>query len=307
MKKVFIILAAVTLVLSATFFTMHILEEDELSKEQEVIDDIFDEIVIENTTKQPNDKETQGTEPTNPSSTEPTYPEHDLPIISETKPSEGGGTETTQPKPPTNPNPAPKVPVAIDIDALKKKNEDATAWICIENSNVSYPIMSSDGNEYLNKNIYGETTKVGSIFSYSNQKYTSPENIDKNVVLYGHNLRTGTMFSYLNTMYADIGYLKNKTNEYIYVYTEECILKYKIYALYRIDKDENFTQVYFKDDTDFIEFCNTTYNRSKYKDFKPNFNEESTILTLVTCPRQNSKDYRMVLHAVLIDTAENNY
>ena len=307
MKKTFIMLAAVTLVLSATFFTLHLIEENELSEEQEVIDDIFSEIIIENPTTKPNIEPMPEIEPTTSPNEEPTYPEQDLPIISTTEPSEEGGTEATQPQPKPNPNLSSQVPAAIDINALKEKNKDAIAWIYIENSNVNYPIMSSEGNEYLNKNIYGETTKAGSIFSYNNQKYTSPENIDKNVVLYGHNLRTGTMFSHLNTIYADIGYLKNKTNEYIYIYTEECILKYKIYALYRIEKTENFSQVYFKGDSDFSEFCNMTYNRSKYKEFKPDFNSESTILTLVTCPRQNSKTYRMVLHAVLVDTAENNY
>lgn len=287
MKKIFIILASIFLLLSFSFLGLFIYEQQMLNKEQEEIVDIFDEVII-----------------TTPETEETKQPE----TTDETQSSETNTqpTETTQQKP-TNNATQYTTPAAINIDKLLQKNKDVAGWIYLENSPLNYPFLFSTGNEYLRKNINGQKSTAGSIYTYDNQVIESPDKIDKNVILYGHNMKNGTMFSYVNNLYKNPNYLKNGRNKYIFIYNKEHILKYQIYSIYKIEKNSNFSQIYFKDDADFLNFCKTTYDRSIYKNFKPEFVGNDTILTLATCSSNDSQTYRIILHAVLVETSENKY
>lgn len=290
MKKFFIMLAVLFLLLSFSFLSLFLYEQSLLNKEQEIIEDIYDDVVITDTIPKETDDENLKDETTN-----------------ETTPIDTPTTETTPET--TKPNNTPQyvTPTAINIDNLLKKNKDVAGWIYLENSSINYPFLYSTGNEYLKKNINGKESSAGSIYTYDNQVIESTEERDKNIVLYGHNMKNGTMFSYLNTLFKNPNYLKNEKNKYIFIYTKEHILKYQIYSVYKIEKTSNFSQIYFKDDNDFINFCKTTYDRSVYKNFKPEFTSNDSVLTLATCSSNDSKTYRVILHAVLVETSENNY
>lgn len=287
MKKIFIILASIFLLLSFSFLGLFIYEQSTLDKEQEEIVNLLDEVVITDIPDEtiPNNTQQNANETVNTETEKP--------------------TETT--KKPTNNTPQYTTPSAINIDKLLQKNKDVAGWIYLENSPLNYPFLFSTGNEYLRKNINGQKSTAGSIYTYDNQTIEYPDKIDKNVVLYGHNMKNGTMFSYVNNLYKNSNYLKNGKNKYIFIYNKEHILKYKIYSIYKIEKNSNFSQIYFKDDADFLNFCKTTYDRSIYKDFKPEFVADDTILTLATCSSNDSQTYRIILHAVLVETSENNY
>ena len=287
MKKFFIILASIFLLLSFSFLGLFIYEQSTLNKEQEEIVNLLDEVIITEIPDEtiPNDTQQNTNETVNTETEKP--------------------TETT--KKPTNNTPQYTTPSAINIDKLLQKNKDVAGWIYLENSPLNYPFLFSTGNEYLRKNINGQKSTAGSIYTYDNQTIEYPDKIDKNVVLYGHNMKNGTMFSYVNNLYKNSNYLKNGKNKYIFIYNKEHILKYQIYSIYKIEKNSNFSQIYFKDNTDFLNFCKTTYDRSIYKDFKPEFVADDTILTLATCSSNDSQTYRIILHAVLVETSENNY
>ena len=287
MKKFFIILASIFLLLSFSFLGLFIYEQSTLNKEQEEIVNLLDEVIITEVPDEtiPNDTQQNTNETVNTETKKP--------------------TETT--KKPTNNTPQYTTPSAINIDKLLQKNKDVAGWIYLENSPLNYPFLFSTGNEYLRKNINGQKSTAGSIYTYDNQTIEYPDKIDKNVVLYGHNMKNGTMFSYVNNLYKNSNYLKNGRNKYIFIYNKEHILKYQIYSIYKIEKNSNFSQIYFKDNTDFLNFCKTTYDRSIYKDFKPEFVADDTILTLATCSSNDSQTYRIILHAVLVETSENNY
>jgi sortase B len=292
-KKVLLCIAILFALATVFFLGLFIYEQVNIDKEGEQLENIADDVVILDTV---------------PPETNSTMPS--LPTIEETQPN----TEVTEPTQPTT-KPVQqtptkteyKTPTAVNMIELRKKNEDVAGWVCLENSPINYPILYSSGNEYLNKNIYGKKSTSGSIFTYDTQNFSSVETMDKNLVLYGHNLRGGTMFSYVNTLYKNPNYLKNGRNKYIFIYNDSYIYKYQIYSVYKIGKNENFNQIYFKGDADFVNFVNMTYERSIYKDFNPNCEVDDYILTLSTCPTSDSKNYRMVLHAVLVEVASNNY
>lgn len=283
MKKVFICLSVFFLICALFFLGMFIYEQNTVKNENEINEQLVEDFVIIEDTK---------TEDTSSDDTESSGE-------SEAETSES--TETSKPQ--NNYKPVQYVtPTDIDFTSLKKKNSDVGGWVCLENSYINYPILMSDGNYYLKKNINKQNSSQGCIFTYSNQKFETKEELDKNIVLYGHNMKNGTMFTYLNTLLNNPSYLKTEKNKFIFIYTEHQIYKYEIYSVYKTEKTSNFNQIYFKDNEDFLSFCNSTYNKSVYK--KPNieFGADKNILTLATCSNSNSQTYRTVLHAVLIET-----
>ena len=87
-----------------------------------------------------------------------------------------------------------------NIQALIAKNADCIGWICIDGTNISYPVMHtpSDPQKYLRRNFYGKYSQSGVPFLDGRCDLQST-----NLIIYGHNMKNGTMFSdlkkYLNT------------------------------------------------------------------------------------------------------------
>ena len=81
-------------------------------------------------------------------------------------------------------------------ETLAELPEEAIAWIEIDDTPISSPIMQGKTNkDYLNKNPYGEYSLSGSIFlDYRNSKYFT----DEYSVLYGHHMSGGYMFGILD-------------------------------------------------------------------------------------------------------------
>ena len=74
---------------------------------------------------------------------------------------------------------------SINWEELKSINKDAIAWIKIDGTNISYPIVQGEDNEkYVKKDIYGKKSKGGCIFVDS--KIKNPFR-SLNTIIYGHN------------------------------------------------------------------------------------------------------------------------
>lgn len=116
----------------------------------------------------------------------------------------------------------------IDWDALHEQSEDIYAWIYVPGYQVDYPILQDpeDDEYYLNHNIDGSTGFPGCI--YTEHTYNKKDFSDNNTVIYGHNLKDETMFSHLHDLEEeDLSEAK-----FIYIYTEDAVYVYHIYAVY---------------------------------------------------------------------------
>lgn len=82
---------------------------------------------------------------------------------------------------------------SIDWNYLKSINEDIIAWLEIEGTSISYPVLKDNNNlYYLKHNYLRKYNSNGSIFTLND----NPLN-DSETLIYGHNMRNGTMFSLL--------------------------------------------------------------------------------------------------------------
>ena len=118
----------------------------------------------------------------------------------------------------------------IDFDAMHKEiSEDIYAWIYIPNTHIDYPVFQhpTDNSYYLEHNIDGSEGYTGCIYT---ENYNSKDFSDPHTVIYGHNMRDTTMFSDLH-LYEDEEFFEN--NRYVYIYTEDMVYVYKIFAAYQ--------------------------------------------------------------------------
>ena len=115
-------------------------------------------------------------------------------IVEETQPTTESYAEDagTQPAEPTEPA-AAEMTAYEKYAAVYAQNNDFVGWLCIEGTNINYPVMQTpeEPNYYLKR-----------AFDHSYSDYGVPyvqENcvlgISDNIVIYGHNMSNGSMFA----------------------------------------------------------------------------------------------------------------
>lgn len=166
----------------------------------------------------------------------------------------------------------------IDFAKLKEINPDVVAWLVIPNTNINYPVLqSSDDSYYLLKNIYQKYNRNGSIFMhYENKKDLS----DNNTIIFGHAMKNGTMFNNLKKIYnGDLG-----QDVKIYLYLEDKIIEYSVYASYVTNFDD-------------LNPLDITISHFPKTDRIFNYNVlEKKTLTLSTCYKDSTQ--RLIVHAI---------
>lgn len=186
----------------------------------------------------------------------------------------------------------------IDWEELHSQNEDIYAWICIADTKIDYPILQhpSELDYYLDYNIDGSKGYPGCIYS---QFVNSKDFTDFNTVLYGHNMKNGTMFAGLHK-FEDSEYFAD--HPYIYVYTEDKVFVYRIFASYTFSSihlimgfdlsDENVRQIY-------IDNIRSLEGLTDNIDDSIEVDTDSRLLTLTTCIA-NQADKRYNVAGVLV-------
>ncbi len=115
-------------------------------------------------------------------------------------PAQPSGPEQETP----NPEPETKAPqMAVDFEALKKKNKDIVGWLYCQDTYIHYPVVQGKDNaKYVRTGFDGNWLISGTLFvDFRNR----PLGQDKNYIIYGHNMKTDRMFGSL-VKYKDQAY-----------------------------------------------------------------------------------------------------
>ena len=181
----------------------------------------------------------------------------------------------------------------IDLNELFKQNTDTVAYLKIEGTNISYPVVQSNDNDYyLDHDFNKDKNDEGAIFlDYRNDL----DNLSRNNIIYGHGRLDKTMFGSLDELLKEEWYQNNKP--YIKVTTKKTKMIFEIFSVYTIYKEGYYLTTYFTSDMYFENFLEELETRSII-DFKSTVNVTDKILTLSTC--QNNFGKRIVVHAKLI-------
>jgi len=186
----------------------------------------------------------------------------------------------------------------LKVKELQKENSEIVGWIEIENTNINYPLVqANDNNFYITHNYKKEKSKNGAIFVDKDYSFNLPST---NLLIYGHNNKNGTMFEEL-MKYKDEDFYK--THKTIRVTTLTDDFKYEIISVflsrvyYKHEKDV-FRYYYFVNANNQEEFNYYVENSKKYSLYDTGksavYGDE--LLTLSTC-EYSQVDGRLVVIA----------
>lgn len=182
------------------------------------------------------------------------------------------------------------------LSSLAQINPDIYGWISIEGTQINYPIVQGEDNDYyLNHAYTGDYLPEGSIFV----DYRNNESITKNynTVFYGHNIMTGAMFHDVTKFSRD----EYMNGVYIYIYTFDGVYIYEPFSFYESRYDYNYFKTGFTGSEDFIAFAEEMRDNSTVTKKDITFDKNDRIITLSTCTN-GYYTQRYALHARLIKT-----
>ncbi len=183
--------------------------------------------------------------------------------------------------------------VSVDFKELLEKNSDTVAFLKVNGTNINYPVVQTNDNEYYLHHSYNKTKNdAGWVFlDYRNNL----DNLQENSIIYAHGRYDTTMFGSLKNVFKSDWY--NKTDNYVvYLSTPNKNMLWQIFSVYKIKTETYYLTSSFASDESYQKFIDTIKERSKYN-FNTNVTTNDKILTLSTCYNNSEK---VVLHAKLI-------
>ena len=181
---------------------------------------------------------------------------------------------------------------ALELDELRKTNPDVLGWISIPGTQLDYPVLQGEDNQYYLKRTWkGQRNSAGSIFL---ECKVNGDFSDFNTIIYGHNMKNGSMFGSLRQYRTQSHY---EANPWIYIVNEEGIHRYEIFAAFEAE----VTGYTYRLDINTPEKKQALLAYSLEKsviDAKIVPSAEDPIITLSTCTG-NGYDTRWVVQAVL--------
>ena len=183
----------------------------------------------------------------------------------------------------------------IDFNSLKNTNSDVVGWIIVDGTNINYPVVKTQDNDYyLNHNFNHNDDSTGWPFmDYRNNIGMS----DDNTIFYGHNLLNNTSFGSISKIFTN-NWIRNSSGKIIYL-THNTLYTYQIFSAYYINPESYYLQTNLDNK---VESLNTLKTRSIVK-FNVDVSVNDKIVTLSTCTNDNTG--RKVIHAKLI--SQENY
>lgn len=179
----------------------------------------------------------------------------------------------------------------INLEALREKNPDVVGWLFIPNTRINYPIVQGADNQYyLNHTWDDRKSTAGAIFV---EATNNPDFSDFRTIIYGHNMADSSMFGSLHRYDSET---YRKKYPYVYLVTDEGVLRYEIYSCYKADVESGTYALNLIDEPHRAAFIGLTKEEALYEtDITPAVTDR--ILTLSTCAGNASR--RRVVHARL--------
>lgn len=173
----------------------------------------------------------------------------------------------------------------LKLEELQKENSEIVAWLEIENTNINYPVLQCDNNDfYMNHDYKKDYSLGGSIFL---DKSFSWEPQSTNLLIYGHNMINGTMFENLLN-YRDINYYHE--HPIIRFTTNTKDIEYEIFAVfpsrtYYKNEQNVFRYYYFINADNEDEYNSYVENAKKASIYDTGITAQygQSLITLSTC------------------------
>ncbi len=182
--------------------------------------------------------------------------------------------------------------IKTDFSNLLSINDDVRGWLQVPNTNINYPVVQADNNDYyLNHNFNKEENSAGWIFlDFRNDLKRQ----DTNIIIYGHNRLDSSMFGTLSKTHDEKW---NKENKYIFFNTTNSMNTYQIFSVYTVNANDFINSINFKTEEEYEEYI-INIKRNSIIEYDIDVSTTDKIITLYTCAKNNID--RTILHAKLI-------
>lgn len=182
--------------------------------------------------------------------------------------------------------------INVDFNGLKRTNPDVVGWLKVNGTNINYPFVQSNDNDYYLTHSFNKSYNgAGWVFL----DYRNNGTNNKNTIIYAHGRSNKTMFGTLKNVLNN-RWLNNTNNYVIKISTETENSLWQIFSVYRIPTTSDYLQTNFNDETEYQNFLDMIKDRSSHN-FDTNVASTDNILTLSTCYNNSDK---IVVHAKLI-------
>lgn len=163
-----------------------------------------------------------------------------------------------------------------EYENQKRINSDTIGWIQIPGSEIDYPIMyRNDNNYYLNHTASGEENKAGAVF----MDELLGGRFGKVTLIHGHNLKNkqafGTLVEFKNQKYFD-------EHQIMYIYDGNKIREYRVFSAFIVDPKVQQVNIYFYNKIGYSEYFKKLFEQSLVSGGKLDSNA-SEIVILNTC------------------------
>ena len=179
--------------------------------------------------------------------------------------------------------------LTVDLASLKAVNPEVIAWLTVDNTDISSPVVQGpDNDKYLKIAYDGSKSNSGSIFMNA---YNAADFSDQNTLIYGHHMRDGSMFGQL-LEFEDPAYLDQHRT--FTIYTESGALQYQIFSAF-VTYSASFVYTdHFEFSWDFYDFIEKALS-SSILDMGVEVTDEDKIVTLSTCTSRGNRAERFVV------------
>ena len=190
--------------------------------------------------------------------------------------------------------------VSVDFNELLKMNDDTVGWIFMRSSNINYPVVqTNDNNFYLNHGYDKKYNDAGWVYmDYRN----NPTDFDKNTIIYAHSRVDRSMFGTLRNAVKK-SWFDDKENHVIRFSTPKENTLWMVFSTYTIGAESYYLKTDFKDDNDYKNWINKMKLRSKFN-YGVEVDEKDKIMTLSSC--YTADGIRVAVHAKLIKSELRN-
>lgn len=183
--------------------------------------------------------------------------------------------------------------LTAQVQRLSAEHSNSVAWLYVPDTNIDYPIMQSDDNDYYaHRATDGSYLYEGSLF----MDYRCSSNFsDFNSVIYGHNMQNGSMFADIPN-YENEEYFMN--HSYGWLTTEDDVQMIDFFAVARTTD----TSGLYLADPNFQEWDDQLRNCADiYKEI--GISHDDNLITLSTCTSAEGNS-RTILVGKIIEESD---
>ena len=179
----------------------------------------------------------------------------------------------------------------VDFEELRKINSDVVAWLFIDGTQINYPVVHGDDNDfYLKHQFDGQYNSAGCLFLDVENNGSFQQ---ENQIIYGHYMKNQSMFHNL-TNYKQQSYFDEHPEGWLV--TPTGAYSFQIFSGYVSDVFGDAWRTEFSKD-EYVEWLGECRERSVFiSDVVPD--SECKVLTLSTCSYE-FENARFVLHAII--------